>query len=88
VKVKEVYKTKRNMILLTLNSKEAVNWVRKVGNKETFANTFLKWVHIQDRKYNLIVPRVPLTFDPKKEADLREIKKVNSLLTHIISKAK
>jgi hypothetical protein len=88
VKVKGVHKTKRNAILLTLNSKEAVNWVRDVGNEETFTNAFSKGAHIWDREYNLIVPRVPLTFDPKKEADLREIKEVNGLPTCIITKAK
>jgi hypothetical protein len=59
-----------------------------VGNEETFANAFSKGVHIWDREYNLIVPRVSLTFNPKKEADLGEIEKVNGLPTHIILKAK
>jgi hypothetical protein len=88
VKVKGVHKTKRNVILLTLNSKEAANWVREVGNEETFANAFSKGVHIWDREYNLIVPRVPLTFNPKKEADLREIEEVNGLPTYVILKVK
>ena len=88
VKVVGVHKTKRNAILLTLNSKEAAFWVREVGNKETFANAFSKGLHIREREYNLIVPRVPLTFDPKKDTDLREVKESNGLASHIICKAK
>lgn len=87
VKVEGIHKTKRNAILLTLNSKEAAIWVREVGNEETFTNT-LKGSHIREREYNLIVPRVLLTFDPKKDTDLREIEEANSLTPHIICKAK
>ena len=59
-----------------------------MGNEETFANTFLKGAHIWAREYNLIIPRVPLTFNPKKDTDLREIKEVNGLTSHIIHKAR
>ena len=88
VKVKGVHKTKRNAILLTLNSKEAATWVREVGNEETFTNAFSKGAHIREREYNLIVPRVPLTFDPKKDTNLREIEEANSLTPRVIRKAK
>ena len=87
-KVVSIHKTKRNAILLMLNSKEAVTWVREVGNEETFANAFSKGAHLQEREYNLIVPRVPLTFDPKKITNLREIEESNGLVSHIICKAK
>ena len=88
VKAVSVHKTKRNAILLTLNSKEAVSWVREAGNEETFANLFSKGSHIREREYNLIVPRVPLIFDPKKDTDLREIEEANGLTPRVISKAK
>jgi len=55
-KVISIHKTKRNTILLTLNSKEAATWVREVGNEETFANAFAKGAHLREREYNLIVP--------------------------------
>jgi len=87
-KVISIHKTKRNAILLTLNSKEAATWVREVGNEETFANAFAKGAHLREREYNLIVPRVPLTFDPKNITDLREIEESNRLATHVIRKAK
>jgi len=54
VKIETAYKTKKNAILFTLNSKEAANWVREPGNKETFANAFSKGLHIRDRLYNIL----------------------------------
>ena len=88
VKVESIHKTKRNAILLTLNSREAASWVREVGNEETFANAFSKGAHIWAREYNLIAPRVPLTFNPKKDTDLREVEEVNGLPTRVIHKAR
>ena len=88
VKVEGIHKTKRNAILLTLNSREAATWVKEVGNEETFANAFSKGAHIRAREYNLIVPRVPLTFNPKRDNDLREIEETNGLPTRVIHKAR
>ena len=42
-KVDSVLKTRKNAVLLTLNSSEAANWVREPGNEETFANVVLLW---------------------------------------------
>jgi len=42
VKVEAALKTKKKSVLLTLNNKEAVNWLREAGNKETFTDTSLK----------------------------------------------
>ena len=71
VKVESVLKTNKNAILLTLNSKEATNWIRDPGNEETFANSFSKGAHIRERKYNLVAPRVPLTVEPENPKHLR-----------------
>src|SRR5438270_11247751 len=46
VKVKSLHKTRENVILLMLNSKKAVNWLRKVKNEVAFINSFLKGAHI------------------------------------------
>lgn len=88
VKVKGIHKTKRNAILLMLNSKEAANWVRDVGNELTFVNAFSKGALICNREFNLVVSRVPLTFDPKKDTDLREVEESNRLPSCVICKAR
>ena len=88
VKVETALKTKRNAVLLTLNSKEAAAWVREAGNEETFANAFSKGAHIREREYILVAPRVPLTFEPENPSHLREIEEANSLPSRVIRKAR
>ena len=84
VKVKSVHKTKKNTILLMLNSKEAANWLREVENKVIFINSFSKGVHVREREYNLVAPRVPLTFKPSNTKHLREIEENNGLPSLVI----
>ena len=88
VKIETAYKTKKNAILFMLNSKEAANWVREPGNKETFANAFSKGSHIRDWLYNIVAPRVPLTFKPENATHLREIEEANQLTPHAMCKAR
>ena len=88
VKVESLHKTRKNTILLTLNSKEVANWIREVENEVTFVNSFLKGAHIRGREYNLVVPRVPLTFDPNDAKHLREVEENNGIPTHILQKAR
>jgi hypothetical protein len=86
VKVKATLKTKKNAILLTLNSKEVANWIREPGNEVTFTDNFSKGAHIWEREYILVAPRVLLTFDPENPDHLREIKETNALPKLIICK--
>lgn len=88
VKVETVFKTRKNAVLLVLNSKEAANWVREPGNEETFANAFSKGAHIREREYNLVAPRVPLTFEPENTKHLREIEETNALTPNTLRKAR
>ena len=88
IKVIAALKTRGQAILLTLNSKEAVSWIRETYNEATFANAFSPEAHIRERAFNLIVPRVPITFEPSDDKHLREIEEVNSLNLSAISKAR
>jgi len=88
VKVIMALKTRRRAVLLTLNSKEAVKWLSKLFNKLEFANEFSDEAHIRERTYNLIVPRVPTTFEPSVDVNLRKIEEANSLDAKIIRKAR
>ena len=79
IKAITALKSRKNTILLTLNSKEAVEWLREPENKMAFTSAFSKDSHIRGRAYNIIVPRIPVTFDPKDQKHLREVEEVNSL---------
>ena len=80
--------TKKGAIILTLDSKETAIWIREPINEATFANSFAKGAHIRDREYSLIMPRIPLTFEPSNATHLREIEEANNLPFRVIRKAR
>jgi len=88
IKVVAALKMCRQAVLLMLNSKEAVSWIRETYNEVTFANAFSPKAHIRERAFNLIVPRVPITFKPSNDKHLHKIKEANSLNLNVISKAR
>ena len=88
IKVIAALKTRGKAVLLTLNSKEAVNWIRESSNEIEFANAFSPEAHIRARTYNLIVPRVPITFEPSDDKHLCKVEEVNELDKNTIHKAR
>jgi hypothetical protein len=87
-KVEAIFKTRRGALVLILNSKDTAFWIKQPGIEETFTKAFSEGSHISERKYNLIIPRVPITFNPKDEGHLRELEEANSLLKYEILKVK
>jgi len=88
IKVLAALKARKHAILLTLNNKEAVNWLRFVPNEMVFTKKFLAESHIRERLHNLIVPRVPITFEPGNDNHLCELEKMNGLYKGTVRKAK
>jgi hypothetical protein len=74
--------------VLMLNSREATSWLRIAEHKMAFTEEFFKGSHIRERSYNLIAPRVPITFKLENKKHLREIEVVNRLDAHLIHKAR
>jgi hypothetical protein len=88
VKVESALWTRKGALVLTLCSKEAANWIRQPTNKIAFTEAFSKGSHIRERTYNLIVPRVPITFDLENKTHIREIEEANVLREYTIRKAR
>jgi len=88
VKVEVVMKTRTKALLLTFNSKEVVIWVKDPINKHVFTKGFLKGAHIRERRFNLIVLQVPITFSPAEKEQLHKIEKANGLQKMAIIKAR
>ena len=88
IKVLAASKGRRQTILLTLDSKEAAQWIREPDIEIAFTSAFAEGSHIRERSYNVIVPRVPITFDPKNEVHLREVEEANGLKKRTIARAK
>jgi hypothetical protein len=83
-----VIKTRKRAILLTTNSKETVTWLRETENKIAFTETFSEQSHIRERAYNLVVPRIPTTYDLKDSNHLQELEETNGLGINTIGKAR
>ena len=88
IKVVAALKTRGKAVLLTLSSKEAVNWIREPLNETEFSTDFSAELQIRERSFNLIAPRIPITFDPSDEKHLRKIEESNCLDKHAIRRAK
>jgi hypothetical protein len=88
VKVEVALKTKKGGLVLTLSSKEAVTWIKWAGNEMAFTDAFAKGSYIRERNYNLIVPRIPIMFDPEDKKHLREVEETNGFHELMIYKAR
>ena len=87
-KVENVLKLRNGGAILQLNSKETANWIRDFSVETEFTKAFAEASYFKDRHYNILVPRVPLTFDPSNQAHLREVEEANGLSSSTIIKAR
>jgi len=74
--------------VLTLDSKEAVAWIKQVETEMAFTAAFTEGLHIAERSYNLIAPSMPISFDPKADKHLCKLEEANGLRVKEIVKAK
>lgn len=84
----EINKVRKGAIVIKMSSKDAANWLKHPDVTPTFTANFIAGAVIKPRQYSLIVPRIPLTFDPEDEGHLREIEEGNDLPKSVIAKAK
>ena len=87
-RVDAVLKTRTKAVVLTFNNKEVVTWLKEPENEYAFTNGFSEGSHIKARQYNIIAPRVPITFNPDSPEHLREVEESNGLKDKTILKAK
>ena len=86
VHVESALQTCKGALVLTLNSKEAVTWIRQPEIKMAFIEAFSKGSHIRERIFNLITPRVPIIFKLENNNHLRELEEVNGMREIMICK--
>ena len=75
-------------MIIQLATKQIADWLCEPFNKIEFTNKFEGNVQIKDRAYPLLVPRIPLTFDPSNPEHIHEIEEANNLAPFTISKAR
>jgi len=88
IKVQMLFKTHQGALVLTLDSKEVVAWIKQVEIEMAFTVAFAEGLHIVERSYNLIAPSVLISFDPKADKHLCKLEEANGLHTKEIVKAK
>ena len=88
IHIETVLQTYKRVLVLMLNSREVANWLRIVEHEMAFMKDFSKGLHIRERSYNLIAPRVLITFKPENKEHLRGIEKANRLNYYLIHKAR
>jgi len=87
VHIESALQTYKGALVLTLNSKEAVTWIGQPEIEMAFTEAFSKGLHIRERIFNLITPRVLIIFELENDNHLRELEEVNGLREFTICKA-
>lgn len=75
-------------IVYEMNNEKATEWIREEKNATTFGQLLDETAQIIPRSFPLVVPFVPLTFNPDNEADLREVEETNQLPGGSIKRAR
>ena len=84
----EVIKLRKGGCTILFKDKEAVNWLQDLKVEKEFTEAFAIDAILVKRSYSILVPRIPLTFDPANEDHLREVEECNSVPTGTITKAR
>ena len=71
---------------MQLQTKEAADWLWEPSNEAAFIKELGTEAHIKGRVYPILIPRVPLSFDPENEENLWEVESTNDLPPKTISK--
>ena len=83
----EISKLYKGGFTILFNGKDIINWLQDTGVEFKFMIALADDATIAKRSYSILVPRVPLTFDPAEENHLREVEECNELPEGTIIKA-
>ena len=86
--VQEINKLRNGGVIIQLATKEAAEWLREPFNKVAFTKKLDANAYIKERTYPLVVPRVPISFEPHNQEHLREVKTINNLAPNTVCKAR
>lgn len=83
-----VSKICKNGILISFNTKEAAQWLRRPEVGPVFTTHFMEGSLVKPRQFPLIVPRIPIIFNPDDADHIREIEEGTDLGNNTIAKAR
>ena len=73
---------------MLFKEKEVINWLQDQDAEFHFTTEIAPDAEIIKRLYSILVPRIPITFNPSNEAHLREVEECNDLPSGMIAKAR
>ena len=86
--VLEVTKLRKGGFTILFKNKEVVQWLQDPGAENEFTTEVSRDAVVVKCSYSILVPRIPLTFDPANEDHLREIEECNDMPADTIAKAR
>ena len=86
--VQQVTKMRNGGLILQFHTREAAEWFRQPEVELTLLPKIDSSAQVKERSFQILVPRVPVTFNTAKEEHLRELEEQNNLYTNRIKRAK
>ena len=86
--VQHIIKLRNGGLILQFEMKEIAEWFRQPEITSSILPKIDKMAALKDRTFQLLVPRVPVIFDPDSDESLRELKEQNSLKEGELCKAR
>jgi hypothetical protein len=88
VTILEISKLCKGGFTILFKEKEITDWLQDPNVESEFTAVLVEDAAITKHTFPIMVPRIPLTFDPSEEGHLREVEECNELPTGTIVKAR
>jgi hypothetical protein len=86
--VLEISKLRKGGFTILFKEKEIVDWLNNAGVESNFTSALAEDATITKCNFPILIPCIPLTFDPTEDSHLREVEECNELPTGTIVKAR
>ena len=88
VNVQRIIKLRNGGLILQFETKEAAEWFKQPVILSSILPQIDSSATLKNRTFQILVPRVPVTFEPDNEESLRELEEQNGMKDGILHKAR
>ena len=88
LEVQQIIKLKNGGLILQFGSKETAEWFCQPQTELNILPKIDGSATVKERNFQILIPRVPVTFDPGNEEHLRELEEQNNIHSKRIRRAK
>ena len=82
--VLEITKLRKGGFTILFKSKDIIKWLQDPGAKFQFISELSQDTSIVKHSYSILIPHIPLSFNPSNNNHLREVEECNSILSNTI----